>query len=254
MLTLRAHGIDLISDEGRIRVDSREIAERFGKEHKNVLAAVRELECSAEFIELNFKPNTYTDSIGRRLPCYYVTAEGFMFLVMGFTGREAAAVKERFIAAFKAARAELLRRQKETQGELQQLQQVNSKLDFLTGIATETRHDVRSIADQQVVVLAEVRRTRGKRMEISLETKDRHRHVLREMGNRCPLCHASVGEVQFDHFYENQRADFESTWPLCKECHDALTFGRRSRTSAETQFHAYQKFAHEILPTQGSLF
>lgn len=86
------------------------IAERFGKLHKDVLRALDNLECSNEFIERNFALNAYKDSIGRLLPMYNITKDGFVFLAMGFTGKEAAAWKERFIAAFNALEAQLLAR------------------------------------------------------------------------------------------------------------------------------------------------
>ncbi len=42
----------------------------------------------------------YTDNTGRKLQSYEMTKDGFMFLVMGFTGKKAAAIKEAYINAF----------------------------------------------------------------------------------------------------------------------------------------------------------
>lgn len=39
-------------------VSSLDIAETFRKEHKNVLADIRNLECSEEFGRLNFQPSS----------------------------------------------------------------------------------------------------------------------------------------------------------------------------------------------------
>ena len=83
------------------------VANAFGKEHKDVLKAISNLECSAEFTERNFAPSEYKDSTGRTLPAYRITRDGFAFLAMGFTGKRAAAWKERFLAAFNAMEAEL---------------------------------------------------------------------------------------------------------------------------------------------------
>ncbi|WP_434801549.1 Rha family transcriptional regulator [Serratia symbiotica] len=44
--------------------------------------------------------NEYTDAIGRKLPCYQITRDGFAFLTMGFTGQRAAQFKEAYITAF----------------------------------------------------------------------------------------------------------------------------------------------------------
>lgn len=65
------------------------VAEKFGKEHKNVLRDIQNLECSQEFTKLNFELSNYKDSTGRKLPMYEMTRDGFTFLAMGFTGKEA---------------------------------------------------------------------------------------------------------------------------------------------------------------------
>lgn len=83
-----------------LKTTSRVIAEKFGKLHKNVLRDIKNLECSAEFNELNFEPVEYMDGKGEPRTEYSVTRDGFTFLAMGFTGKEAAAWKEKFIAAF----------------------------------------------------------------------------------------------------------------------------------------------------------
>ncbi len=79
------------------------VAEKFGKLHKDVLKAIRNLECSVEFIERNFAPIEIDVKVGfgtRKDTAYKMTRDGFMFLAMGFTGKEAGAWKERFIGAF----------------------------------------------------------------------------------------------------------------------------------------------------------
>lgn len=81
-------------------VSSRDIAARFGKEHKNVLRDINNMECSDEFRRLNFEPSSYTNKQNKSQPEYLITKDGFTFLVMGFTGKEAAAFKEKYIAAF----------------------------------------------------------------------------------------------------------------------------------------------------------
>ena len=76
------------------------VAEAFGKRHDNVLQRVRMLDCSAEFSARNFAAAEYVDGQQKPRPAYEMTKDGFMFLVMGFTGSKAAAIKESYIAAF----------------------------------------------------------------------------------------------------------------------------------------------------------
>ena len=85
-----------------LKTTTRVIAEKFGKLHKDVLRAIRNLDCSAEFNERNFAPVEYMDGKGEPRTEYSVTRDGFTFLAMGFTGKEAASWNEKFIAAFNA--------------------------------------------------------------------------------------------------------------------------------------------------------
>ncbi|MEC0167413.1 Rha family transcriptional regulator [Paenibacillus graminis] len=87
--------------------DSRTIADKFGKRHSDVLRSIKSLECSAEFTARNFALSDYKDSTGRKNPFYKMTRDGFVFLITGFTGREAAKFKEEFIAAFNTMDAAL---------------------------------------------------------------------------------------------------------------------------------------------------
>lgn len=86
--------------DGKNVTTSLMVAETFGKQHKHVLRSVQNLDCSAEFTESNYGLSSYNDSTGRSLPFYYMTKDGFTFLVMGFRGEKAAKFKEDFIRAF----------------------------------------------------------------------------------------------------------------------------------------------------------
>lgn len=83
------------------------IAQAFGKQHKNVLRAIENIECSAQFSRLNFEPAPYIDSRGKPQRMYNITRDGFVFLAMGFTGPTAASWKEAYIDAFNRMDAQL---------------------------------------------------------------------------------------------------------------------------------------------------
>lgn len=76
------------------------MAEVFGKQHKHVLRAIETLECSEEFGRANFGLANYLDKQGKPRPMYNVFRNGLVWLVMGFTGPEAAQYKEAYIRAF----------------------------------------------------------------------------------------------------------------------------------------------------------
>ncbi len=90
----------------KIVTDSRKVAEAFGKQHKHVLAKIERLDCSPDFASANFSAQARLVKIDngatRETKFYEMTKDGFMFLVMGFTGKKASQIKEAFIAAFNA--------------------------------------------------------------------------------------------------------------------------------------------------------
>lgn len=81
---------------------SLQIAQVFGKSHKNVLRTIDNLP-QDNFFNTNFKINKRTDLFGavtRSEKYYNLTRDGFSLLVMGFTGQRAYQWKIEFIKAF----------------------------------------------------------------------------------------------------------------------------------------------------------
>lgn len=100
--------------EGQITTTSVDVAAHFKKRHDTVLRAIRLLECSAEFTARNFAASEYTDPTGRKLKQFRMTRDGFAFLAMGFTGKEAAKWKEAYINAFNRLEQELRKHDSDT--------------------------------------------------------------------------------------------------------------------------------------------
>lgn len=94
---------------GRPATTSQKIAEHFGKPHDRVLKDIRNLcgNCPEKFTAVNFDASEYTDSTGRKLPMYTVYFDGFMLLVMSYTGKKALGMKLAYIAAFNSMREQL---------------------------------------------------------------------------------------------------------------------------------------------------
>jgi Rha family phage regulatory protein len=104
--------LSLVAVENECAVTtSLRVAEVFGKQHKNVLRDIQNLECSDDFRKLNFEPSHIIKQLpnngSKKLPMYYITRDGFMFLVMGFTGKTAAKWKEAYIKAFNEMEAKI---------------------------------------------------------------------------------------------------------------------------------------------------
>lgn len=90
----------VITYKERVTTTSLLVAQKFGKEHKNVLRDIQNLECSEEFRELNFELTTYQDTQNKARPMYIITRDGFTLLMMSFTGKAAAKFREEFIEEF----------------------------------------------------------------------------------------------------------------------------------------------------------
>ena len=89
--------------EQQVKTTSLKVAELFNKQHKDVLRKIESLDCSSDFTSAHFCAHVQTIQAGavqRESKYYEMTKDGFMFLVMGFTGAAAAKIKEAYINTF----------------------------------------------------------------------------------------------------------------------------------------------------------
>lgn len=100
-----------VVESGALMTTSLKVADAFGKRHDNLLRKIETLGCSTGFNALNFEAVEYLDLKGETRKAWNMTKDGFMFLVMGFTGIKAAAIKEAYIAEFNRMADELHRRE-----------------------------------------------------------------------------------------------------------------------------------------------
>lgn len=127
---------DLVNIEnGKLRVDSKVVADSFGKVHRNVLRDIEALDCSEKFRVLNFEQSSYLSAQGKTLPCVTMTKDGFCFLAMGFTGAKSAAWKEAFIDAFNQMESAVNEQRK---GVMQSLSEAIALLESDKAIASES--------------------------------------------------------------------------------------------------------------------
>ena len=106
--------MDLVMMRGRDAVcDSLEVAEHFGKEHRNIIQAIDNLTAENSAVKKKFTVSTYKAENGHIYRRYYMNRHGFSLLVMGFNGKEALDWKMKYIEAFN--RMEQLLAQKQTE-------------------------------------------------------------------------------------------------------------------------------------------
>ena len=97
---------DLVTINGQqVVTSSRNVAEHFEKEHRNVIQSIENLFKTADKkdvlkIQQMFFEATEPDSYGREQKIYYMNWKGFSLLVMGFTGAKALSWKLKYTEAF----------------------------------------------------------------------------------------------------------------------------------------------------------
>ncbi|AXY83054.1 protein KilA [Bacillus phage v_B-Bak6] len=95
-------------ENNKVVTDSLTVAGVFGKEHSKVIRAIESMQCSDEFREANFGVSEYkTENNNKSYKKYLIKKDGLSFLVMGFTGEQAAKFKEMYIMEFNRMEKEL---------------------------------------------------------------------------------------------------------------------------------------------------
>lgn len=101
----------VVLHDGRPATTSLEIAKFFGKRHTDVLRDINNIlpNCPEKFSQRNFASANYLDDQAKNRPMFIIFKDGFMLLVMGYTGKKALVIKLAYIEAFNALEAELQR-------------------------------------------------------------------------------------------------------------------------------------------------
>jgi Rha family phage regulatory protein len=92
----------IINSKKEAVTTSRILADKFNKQHKNVLAKIEQLknEDKETFTGLNIKLSHYIDESGKKNKAYSLNRDAYAFFAMGFTGKQANKFKIDFIRAF----------------------------------------------------------------------------------------------------------------------------------------------------------
>lgn len=101
---------------GRPATTSLEVAKFFGKQHQHVMRSIDDLRSNTpeSFSASNFGRAEYSDEQGKPRPMFILYRDGFMLLVMGYTGKKALAMKLAYIEAFNRMEEELARHNRPT--------------------------------------------------------------------------------------------------------------------------------------------
>lgn len=131
--------IILSTQNGEPVASSRQIAESFGKEHKDVLRAIENIKAQNCALTSMFFETTYTAGTGKAYPMYLMNRDGFTLLAMGFTGKAALEWKLKYIQAFNAMEKQLSTRS------TSQLQDLSPELQYLIKLERQQNQQAKQL-------------------------------------------------------------------------------------------------------------
>ncbi|WP_097026144.1 Rha family transcriptional regulator [Clostridium peptidivorans] len=156
--------IKILNQDGQLVVTSRQIADDFEKEHRNVVRDIENLisnvgsaqNCAHLFIESEYQHEQNKQLYKE----YLLTRDGFSLLVMGFTGAKALQWKLKYIEAFNKMEEHiknqlkpscledvLIAQLQEMKAMRTQVEQANTKAIEANAKAEETKQEVQAIRD-----------------------------------------------------------------------------------------------------------
>lgn len=151
--------LSIIHKNGVDVIDSREVAEVIGKEHRHLIRDIRNY---AEIIEKSIEPNfglndffipsEYKDSIGRTLPCYLLTKKGCDMVANKMTGEKGVLFTAAYVTAFEKMRETAYKPKPMSNNDLFELQvkinrEYESKINALEERAESTDRKISTITD-----------------------------------------------------------------------------------------------------------
>ena len=151
--------LSIIHKNGVDVIDSREVAEAIGKEHRHLIRDIRNY---AEVIENSNEPNfglvdffipsTYTDTKGEERPCYLLTKKGCDMVANKMTGEKGVLFTAAYVTAFEKMRETAYKPKPMSNNDLFELQvkinrEYESKLNALEERAESTDRKISTITD-----------------------------------------------------------------------------------------------------------
>lgn len=110
--------IVLSMKSGEPVASSRQVAENFGKEHKDTLESIRQILAAENSATKSMFYETTFENRGKQYPMYLMNRDGFTLLAMGFTGKAALEWKLKYIAAFNEMEKKLTEQPQLTRSQL----------------------------------------------------------------------------------------------------------------------------------------
>lgn len=249
----------IVDDNDNVPVTSSlAVGDKFGKRHAHV---VRDIDA---LISINpdlgsshwFRKKFYTDNGGRRRPYYQMPSDGFMLLVMGYTGADFLAIKIAYINAFNAMKKALAEVGISSPAFLSELRELLNGLRVsLAGndAAGTALKRIESKLDTVGDKVADIRRHQTERTRLRFGKKDEQLLILvvsKRFNGCCPISGEPIlydddtripGASEIHHFNGPNSRNVEDAILIAKKVHDDITHGRVSNQTYYPDFVAFQR-------------
>ena len=149
-LIINSQEIKLEVAGGQVWTTSLQIADVFEKEHKHILAKIRELP-QDNFNGSNFRLVEYTDKKGESRPYFLVSKDGFTLLAMSFNGEKFYKFKVAYINAFNAMAEKLKNPFNVPRNYKEALELAITQLDKIEALEAQRRMDMPKIVFAEAV-------------------------------------------------------------------------------------------------------
>lgn len=147
------------------------VANIFGKQHKDVLKAIRNLNIDQRNFAQMFIESSEPDSYGRDRKVIYMNRDGFTFIAFGFTGAKADEFKLKYIEAFNEM-DQYIKKQLDTSNLSPELQMFNQMFLAVANAEREAKEAKTEINDMKMIFSVNAN-----------EWRDKVKTILRKIAN-----------------------------------------------------------------------
>lgn len=190
--------LKVISNNGQLVTDSRDVAEMTGVRHSDLLEKIngyKKYLLSGEFRSMDFfVPHSYHDSRGRKLPCYLLTRKGCDMVANKMTGEKGVLFTASYVTKFE----EMEKQHPKVLTDKEQLM-ASMKLSLESNETLE-QHDVR------ISSLEETMRMDGAE-EFQIK-KNANKKVMKSLGGKNSPAYNELSRKVFSNFWRDFKEHF----------------------------------------------
>ncbi len=206
--------LKVVSIDGQLVTESREVAKMIGKEHKELMRTIRQyvsVLTSAELRSLDFFiPSYYQDAKGEQRPCFHLTRKGCDMVANKMTGEKGVLFTAEYVTRFEEMEKELSKPTNSTKLLLETALKHEEKLESIESDVNYLKNTMRIDGGQEYQINQAAKKV-----------------VIESLGGKIAPAYKELGRKAFSEFWRDFKKHF--TLPRYgdlpkKQFEDALRF------------------------------